>query len=408
MKVLFTTPVFGVPPTGGPELRIANTIRALSRVSELSVYVRRNQVDSLGGDNFEGVPVLYEKASSGIWTRNFAALYRLYLSKVFMEYGSREAKRIVELCEQENCQIVWFGYGNISSHVIRKLRKLSPSLLIVCDTDSVWSRFLLRAIPFVGIRHKITNFIYGNLKVMQEKKLLLISDVLTAVSNVDAQFYEKLSPSKRCEIAVISNSIDLSSRENWLNQDDILKHPALTIIGSFGHSTSAMDIGTRWFLEKVWDKVRTSNPEATLYIVGGGSHLNWTSDPDRRIEVLGRVESTGQILTFTDLNLVPLLFESGTRFKILESGMYRRPVVSTSVGAEGLDVMHEKEIIISDDPVEFASAISGILQGKKDNYKNNFLGENLYQKILEKYTLKTLEEECAKVLSILERKFPKH
>jgi glycosyltransferase involved in cell wall biosynthesis len=288
--------------------------------------------------------------------------------------------------------------------VIRKLRKLSPSLLIVCDTDSVWSRFLLRAIPFVGIRHKITNFIYGNLKIMQEKKLLLISDVLTAVSNVDAQFYEQLTPSKRCEIAVISNSVDLSSRENWLSQDDILRHPALTIIGSFGHRTSAMDIGTRWFLEKVWEKVRTSNPEATLYIVGGGSQLNWTSDPDRRIEVLGRVESTGKILNFTDLNLVPLLFESGTRFKILESGMYRRPVVSTSLGAEGLDVEHNKEIIICDDPTEFAGAISQILQDKK----NNYLGENLYQKVLDKYTLKTLEDECTKVLTILESKFPKH
>ena len=404
MKVLFTTPVFGVPPIGGPELRIANTIRALSRVSELSVYVRRNHAGPVVDTNFEGVPIFFEKTTRGNFSRKIAAFYRLHLSKVLMKYGSGEAKRIIEYCEQENCQIVWFGYGNISLHVIRKLKKFSPSLLIVCDTDSVWSRFLLRAIPFVGVRHKIINFIYGNLKIIQEKKLLSISDVLTAVSDVDAKFYEQLSPSTPCEIAVISNSVDLSSRENWLNQDDILKHPALTIIGSFGHATSAMDVGTRWFIEKVWGKVRAGNPEATLYIVGGGSQRNWTSDPDRRIEVLGRVESTGQILNFTDLNLVPLLFESGTRFKILESGMYRRPVVSTSLGAEGLDVEHKKDIIISDDPIEFAKAISSILHG--EDY--NSLGENLYQKVLDKYTLKTLEEECTKVLSRLESKFPKH
>lgn len=404
MKVLFTTPVFGVPPIGGPELRIANTIRALSRVSELSVYVRRNQASPVVNTNFEGVPIFFEKTTHGNLSRNIAAFYRLHLSKVIMKYGSGEAKRIIKLCEQEDCQIVWFGYGNISLHVIRKLKKFSPSILVVCDTDSVWSRFLLRAIPFVGVRHKIINFIYGNLKIIQEKKLLSISDVLTAVSDVDAKFYAQLFPSIPCEIAVISNSVDLSTRENWLKKDDILKHPALTIIGSFGHATSAMDIGTRWFLEKVWENVRTSSPEATLYIVGGGSERNWTSDPDRKIEVLGRVESTGQILNFTDLNLVPLLFESGTRFKILESGMYRRPVVSTSLGAEGLDVENEKEIIISDDPTEFARAISSMLHAEN----NDYLGENLYQKVLAKYTLKTLEEECAKVLKILESKFPKN
>lgn len=404
MKVLFTTPVFGVPPIGGPELRIANTIRALSKVSELTVYIRRNHVSTLPVNDFEGVPIFYETKANGILSQKFVSLYRLHLSKLIMKFGLLEAKRIVEFCKQENCQIVWFGYGNISLQVIRNLRKLSPSLMIVCDTDSVWSRFLLRAIPFVSPRHKIAKFINGNLKMGQEKELLSLSNVLTAVSKVDAQYYEQLSPSGICEVAIISNSVDLSSRENWFDQDDELKHPALTIIGSFGRRTSAMDIGTRWFIEKVWERVRISNPEATLYIVGGGSQRNWKSNPNQRIEVLGRVESTGKILSFTDLNLVPLLFESGTRFKILESGMYRKAVVSTSLGAEGLDVEHEKEIIITDDPNVFAGAISEILQGDKVN----FLGENLYQKVLQKYTLETLEEECTQVLKLLESKLSKH
>jgi polysaccharide biosynthesis protein PslH len=404
MKVLFTTPVFGVPPIGGPELRIANTIRALSKVSELNVYIRRNHVSPLPVNDFDGVPIFYEKKTNGILSQKFVSLYRLHLSKVFMKFGLLEAKRIVEICKQENCQIVWFGYGNISLHVIRSLRKLSPSLMIVCDTDSVWSRFLLRAIPFVGPRHKIAKFLYGNLKMVQEKELLSLSNVLTAVSKVDAQYYEQLSPSGNCEVAIISNSVDLSSRENWFDQDDELKHPALTIIGSFGRKTSAMDIGTRWFIENVWERVRVSNPEATLYIVGGGSQRNWKSNSNRKIEVLGRVESTGKILSFTDLNLVPLLFESGTRFKILESGLYGKPVVSTSLGAEGLDVEHGQEIIIADDPNVFAGAISEILQGDKVN----FLGENLYQKVLQRYTLETLEEECNQVLKLLESKLSKH
>ena len=79
-------------------------------------------------------------------------------------------------------------------------------------------------------------------------------------------------------------------------------------------------------------------------------------------------------------------------------------IIPINLKKNGLDVEHKKDIIISDDPIEFAKAISSILHG--EDY--NSLGENLYQKVLDKYTLKTLEEECTKVLSRLESKFPKH
>lgn len=54
-------------------------------------------------------------------------------------------------------------------------------------------------------------------------------------------------------------------------------------------------------------------------------------------------------------------YGSGTRIKILEAFAHRIPVVSTTVGAEGLDVEHERELLLADDPAEFASACISVL-----------------------------------------------
>jgi glycosyltransferase involved in cell wall biosynthesis len=240
--------------------------------------------------------------------------------------------------------------------------------------------------------------IKGKLKETQERKMVDLSDVLTAVSEVDAQYYKKLENQKSDKVRVVSNAIDLTTKETNEISINYFKHPALTIIGSFGSKESAMDVGTKWFIDKVWDQVRTAVPEATLYLVGNGSDRNWESNKVRGIYVLGRVPSTAEILRLTDINLVPLLFESGTRFKILESGMYSTAVVSTTLGAEGLKIVDGRDILLADTPSEFRDAVLTLM----DESLRKKLGANLNQKIIDSYTTDNLRKECLEVLETLE------
>ena len=71
---------------------------------------------------------------------------------------------------------------------------------------------------------------------------------------------------------------------------------------------------------------------------------------------MGEVAEVGAELAAADIAVVPIRFGGGTRIKILEAFAYRIPVVSTTVGCEGLDVVDGEHLLIADDPAAFAAA----------------------------------------------------
>ena len=98
-------------------------------------------------------------------------------------------------------------------------------------------------------------------------------------------------------------------------------------------------------------------PEARLVIAGISKNMLDRGVHDTPgIEVPGFVESLDDLYAGSRVVVTPILVGGGTRFKIIEAGAYGRPVVSTTVGMEGIDLTPGSEIIVRDDPREFASA----------------------------------------------------
>ena len=111
------------------------------------------------------------------------------------------------------------------------------------------------------------------------------------------------------------------------------------------------------------------------------------------------VRSTVPYLKHAKVSIVPLRFESGTRFKILEAGICSIPVVSTTLGAEGLDVENGENIIIADSPAEFAKSILKIINNP---IEAKVQSDKLHKLVLERYTIKTLIEEGKDILKFIE------
>jgi glycosyltransferase involved in cell wall biosynthesis len=95
--------------------------------------------------------------------------------------------------------------------------------------------------------------------------------------------------------------------------------------------------------------------------------------------------------------VVPLRIGSGTRFKILEAAAMGRAVVSTTVGAEGLEFEDGKEIIIADEPGQFASSVAGLLRNRGQRQQ---MGTAAHLKARSHYSLPVLQ---AAVRTALER-----
>jgi glycosyltransferase involved in cell wall biosynthesis len=119
--------------------------------------------------------------------------------------------------------------------------------------------------------------------------------------------------------------------------------------------------GARWYLEHVHALVRQRVPSVELAIVGSDPPATLLAHRSVAIEVTGRVDDIRPWFARASVAIVPLLSGSGTRLKILEAMAAGVPVVSTSIGAEGLELEPESDILLADAPNEFADAVVRVL-----------------------------------------------
>lgn len=120
-----------------------------------------------------------------------------------------------------------------------------------------------------------------------------------------------------------------------------------------------------YFFEKIWSEVFQKQPDMRVYIVG-----EWSSRTMAKYSSIQNVKFTGFVPSLRDvfagsIMIVPLRIGSGVRTKILDAMAYGVPVVSTTIGCEGLPVTNQENIMISDDKNSFANAISRLVENKE-------------------------------------------
>jgi glycosyltransferase involved in cell wall biosynthesis len=404
-KIIYCAPIFGYPPIGGPELKVVNVLVALSNNYQVKLILWK-QVNNPEFRVFlesRNIEVIYLeraefknlKIESRILTGKFLTAYRLIRHRFSFELQRDRksiARTISSVADVYKTKVVWFSYANYFTPQFIALRKNRRNLILIADTDSVSSRYSLRGLPFVRFRQKIKLARTGLKEVYNEFRLMSYSTILTAVSEIDAKYYSRLKPS--ASVAVAYNVVNQNDYELTKITD---AERFIIITGSFGHFDSPMDHGTRWFIENVWPLVRSNHPAVRLRIVGKNSNLVWGNLNQEGIDVLGWVPSTKPHISSAVACAVPLWFESGTRYKILEAGILKTPVVTTTLGAEGLDVKDGLDLYIADNPDLFALRLSQILsRGPETEFC-----ERLYRKVLDRYSTSRLEEQVRNIVKMV-------
>ena len=122
--------------------------------------------------------------------------------------------------------------------------------------------------------------------------------------------------------------------------------------------------GALWFGRQVWPQVAAQVPDARLTIIGKNPPpaVCQLSEADARVEVLGYVADLRSYLEQSALFVVPLHAGGGMRVKILDAWCWGLPIVSTSIGAEGIHVQPGENILIADEAAAFARAVRQVLQ----------------------------------------------
>ena len=138
----------------------------------------------------------------------------------------------------------------------------------------------------------------------------------------------------------------------------------------------------QWLSTSIAPLIRAAVPAAEVRLVGRPGANVTQLHQDGVVTVVGEVPTMEEELSRATVALVPVRYGSGTRVKILESFAHRVPVVSTTLGAEGLDVEDGVHLLLADDPVELAAATARVLDDVRLRVR---LTEAAEERYLERY-----------------------
>ena len=178
-----------------------------------------------------------------------------------------------------------------------------------------------------------------------------------AVSEHDRSLMESWVEGSR--ITVVPTGVDLEQYKPDFERET---SPLVMFVGAMDWEPNidAME----YFCREIWPAVLAKSAGAKLRIVGRNPGERVRSLAAPSIEITGRVPSVLEHLRDASVVVVPLRIGGGTRLKIYEAMAAGKAVVSTSIGAEGLDVRHAHDIVLVDSAESFSSAVSNLLEDK--------------------------------------------
>jgi glycosyltransferase involved in cell wall biosynthesis len=182
---------------------------------------------------------------------------------------------------------------------------------------------------------------------------------IIAVSNHDRDLMAEMTDGER--ISVVPTGVDLKEYSAVCTQTgNRADNQTVLFLGSMDWEANVD--GVDYFCRGVWPLVQAAVPNAKFFVVGRNPHPRVTAWAAEAVEITGRVDSVLPYLEQAAVFVVPLRIGGGTRLKIYEAMAAGKAVVSTTVGAEGLDVHHGEDILLADTEAAFATAVIDLLR----------------------------------------------
>jgi sugar transferase (PEP-CTERM/EpsH1 system associated) len=190
-----------------------------------------------------------------------------------------------------------------------------------------------------------------------EQRVVRSFDGIVAVSDIDRQWIERHASAT--PVALVANGVNVD-----YFRPQIASNPTAVVFTGAMHYPPNVD-AVLWFAGEILPRLRQRLPELEFTIVGG-KPLPQVKRLTRLtgVQVTGRVDDIRPYIADALAVVVPLRSGGGTRLKILEAMAMARPVVSTTLGAEGLEVTHGHDILIADHPEQFVESVLALASSR--------------------------------------------
>jgi len=383
MKILFLCNKSPYPPKeGGPMAMDANIQGLLNsghKVKVLAMNTNKYFINPADiPENYKretGIEFIYNDLS----IKPLDAFVNLLSNKSYHveRFISKDFEnKVIEILNKEDYDIVQLEMLYMTPYV-DIIRKYSSAKIVLRSHNIehlIWDR--ITKTTGNPIKRAYLGSLTKKLKKYEISTLGLYDGIVT-ISNNDADFFR--SHESGTPIIDVPFGVDIS---NYQQQNQDFEFPSLFHLGSMNWVPN--EEGIKWFLDFAWPEIHKKYPEVKFNLAGRMmpewlTHLNMPN-----VEVIGEVPDAREFINSKAVMIVPLLSGSGLRIKIIEGMAMGNAIISTTIGAEGIDYTNGESILIADTHIEFLKAVERCFADKE--YCSQ-LGKNARKLIEEKYSL---------------------
>ena len=401
MRLVWMKSDYVVPPDTGGKIRTYNLMRELNKLCHLTYLAFKHtttpnderEMQDCAANVITEHKLEEKKDGLGFYARVLLGTASR-LPYIVQKYRSDRIRQHSQawVREDENSSVVLCDFLEMAENVDWSLP--CPKVLFQHNVESmIWDRYYqtetnsLKRAYFQYERKRMARY---------EAQVCNQFDLVFAVSDEDKQtLRDKLGVTT--PIVVLETGVDT---QFFRPQPEITPTPGkLVFLGSMDWMPN-ID-GMKWFVEQVFFKIKRQHPDVSLDIVGRrpGVEIRQLADQDAGIRVIPDVPDVRPHIADCDLFIVPLRIGGGSRIKIYEAMAMDRPVVSTSIGAEGLPLTPGQHIAIGDTPDALADRVVWLLNNPEQKRQLSTAG---YQLVTENYQWRNvairLRDHCEKLV----------
>lgn len=396
MKILFIAPRSPLPADTGGKIRTFNLVREVAKSNDVDLVCFSFEE----GDKFFKT----EFESQNINVHLVPHQNISFFKKVWMVLTCRQpyavakynlksmARRLEDLLAKNKYDAVHLDHIHMAHYA-----PLLKGIPVLVDEHNVEYKILERCASVEKFIGKKVLFLKQahKMKVFEQKMVPQFS-ACSVVSSDDAELLSDLIEHKS-SIDVVPNGVD-TGYFNWpiVENQVIEEEEAVVFTGSMDWLPN--DDSAVYFCKEILPLIWSVNKNVKFYVVGKSpsSQLKEIARKEQRIVLTGRVDDVRVYVAKSKVFVVPLRIGGGTRLKILEAMSMAKPVVSTSIGAEGIAYSEDENIVLADIPEIFAEKVLYLL---KDNPGRVRLGDAGRKLVLEKYDWKIMGKKLNEIYS---------
>ncbi|MDI6765238.1 MAG: glycosyltransferase [Bacteroidota bacterium] len=281
---------------------------------------------------------------------------------------------------QNDFDVIIFEFFDTALRNLAFVKKIRPDLPVIIDTVDVHFARELQMAEVLKSEDLLRKALETKSK---ELKVYGDSDVIWTVTDHDRQILLKENPQLCVNVIPNIHKLKPINRNN-----NNIERNTLLFIGGFWHQPN--EDAVLFFHEKIFPHIRKEISEAKLIIVGNSPTEKVKALASESVQVVGWVPETEPYLQKAHVSIVPLRYGAGLKGKVGEAMMSGLPIVTTSVGIQGMDVTDGVHLLVADAPIDFANKTIQLL---KDVELQNALSKNAYDYIRTHYTPEIVEEK---------------